>query len=54
MLPQPDPHVLTSNPQFALLFKDLTETRLAENGSSKCLDTKEVKEEEAFREVRVC
>jgi len=51
MIPQPDLHVLTANPQFALLYKDLATNRLERNGSSRVLDVKAAKEREGFKEV---
>lgn len=35
MLPQPDPHVLDSNPLFAALYKDLETTKLEANGRGR-------------------
>lgn len=35
MLPQPDAEVLQSNPQFALLWKDLATDKIQRNGVSR-------------------
>lgn len=37
MLPQPDSETLSRNPQFALLWKDLTTNKLTREGVSKSL-----------------
>lgn len=51
MIPQPDPHVLQSNPQFELLYRDLQKNKLHANGSSRIRDDKVLKEKLGFQEV---
>lgn len=55
MLPQPDLHVLESNPLFAALYKDLETTKLEANGRARVglgvVDKVGLKERGEFEEV---
>ena len=51
MIPHIDTQVLGSNPQFARLHKDLRINKLDSDGSTKLLDVKEARQEEASANV---
>lgn len=50
MLPPVDPNVLSANPKFEALYRDLTTNKLNEDGTSK-LTAKAQKERESFASV---
>lgn len=55
MFPQPDAETLARNPQFALLWKDLTTNKITREGVSKsvALDKETVKTREILRNKRI-
>lgn len=55
MIPQPDAETLTRNPQFALLWKDLTTNKMTRDGVSKtvALDKETVKTRELLRTKQI-
>ena len=55
MFPQPDAETLARNPQFALLWKDLTTNKITREGVSKsiALDKETVSVREVLRVKRV-
>lgn len=48
MLPPVDPEVLSANPQFDALYRDLCSNKLEEDGTTK-IDAKAQKERDAFQ-----
>ena len=55
MFPQPDAETLARNPQFALLWKDLTTNKITREGVSKSIasDKETVKTREILRSKRI-
>lgn len=49
MLPPVDPEILSANPQFDALYRDLCTNKLKEDGTTK-VDAKAQKERDAFKE----
>ncbi|KAK4507101.1 hypothetical protein PRZ48_000835 [Zasmidium cellare] len=49
MLPPVDPEILSANPQFDALYRDLCSNKLEEDGTTK-IDAKAQKERDAFKE----
>lgn len=49
MLPPVDPEILSANPQFDALYRDLCSNKVEEDGTTK-IDAKAQKERDAFKE----